>query len=437
MATSTKRVSKHWNYDPSKDVEVFSIDEVNSSNLINHILKITQKDITYSTIMRLFGSFDGKSLCHQYDTFTVPKGAYKYRLDFGNGREVSNEGAFITTIGIFLFNVFLIRDFYFGFLFVYINKNINDKEFKKINQKLTYALLEDKISTEVYSKYLDYTQFLMPYETILSPNQSEAIITCTKAIAKKKDELFAKYKDKIDAGDVAIAELIEKELIKWVEETYKDDPGLDAYLSGAGGSLGNNFKNMYIMTGAIRNPDPNAKQEYNIGKSSYYDGISADEYSMIANSLVAGPYSRSKKTEIGGYWEKLIRDGYQTIILDEPGSDCKSDKYIEVTLTEDNLQLHIYNWIIKPDGSLEELTSENASKYYGKKIKMRHSEFCKNKSCMICSKCAGNFMYRRGGRNIGLATIQLAAKLKLASMKAFHDSVIKTVEIDPEKAFEV
>ena len=432
---ATKRVSKNWSYDPSKDVEAFNIDEVNSSNLINHILKITQKDITYSTIMRLFGSFNGKSLCHQYDTFTVPAGAYKYTNE--NGKEVSNTNAFVTTIGIFLYNVFLIRDFGFGFLFGYINENIGKKRFNKMNQTLTYALMEDKINTKVYSDYLNYTQFLMPYETVLSPNQSEAILTCTKAISKKKDELFKKYKDKIDAGDVSIAEIIEKELIAWVKETYKDDPGLDGYLSGAGGTMENNFKNMYIMTGAIRNPDPNAKQEYNIGKSSYFDGISADEYSMIANSLVAGPYSRAKKTEIGGYWEKLIRDGYQTIILDEAGTDCKSDKYIEVLLTEDNLQLHIYNWMIKPDGSLEELTSQNASKYFGKKVKMRHAEFCRNKSCMICSKCAGNFMYRRGGRNIGLATIQLAAKLKLASMKAFHDSVISTVELDPKTAFEV
>ena len=173
----------------------------------------------------------------------------------------------------------------------------------------------------------------------------------------------------------------------------------------------------------------------NIAKSNFYDGISKDEYALISNSLVGGAYSRSKKTEIGGYWEKLIRDGYQTMVIDEPGTDCHTDKYITVELTEDNIDLHIYNWIIESNGKLVELTSDNKDKYIGKKVKMRFSIFCKNKSSCICSKCAGNFMYRRGGRNIGLACIQLAAKLKLVSMKAFHDSVIKTTKIDPEKAF--
>ena len=48
--------------------------------------------------------------------------------------------------------------------------------------------------------------------------------------------------------------------------------------------------------------------------------------------------------------------------------------------------------------------------------------------------------YGGGGGSLSryfmIRAIQLAAKLKLASMKAFHDSVIQTVEIDPEKAFE-
>ena len=65
---------------------------------------------------------------------------------------------------------------------------------------------------------------------------------------------------------------------------------------------------------------------------------------------------------------------------------------------------------------------------------MRFSAFCKSKTG-VCNKCAGNFFYRRGGKNIGLATIQIPSVLKNKSMKAFHDGVIKTMEIDPMKAF--
>ena len=78
---------------------------------------------------------------------------------------------------------------------------------------------------------------------------------------------------------------------------------------------------------------------------------------------------------------------------------------------------------------------DNCDKYIGKKVKMRFSIFCKSKTG-ICNKCAGNFFYRRGGgRNVGLAVVQTASVLKLRNMKGFHDSTIKTTEIDPMKAF--
>lgn len=429
-----KRISKHWEYNSNITVDYFNLDEINETNLVNHLLVLKQSDISYSFMMNLFGEFNGKSLCHQYDTFTVPAKAFSYVNE--KGKEVSNISEFVTTIGIWILNIFFIHGFGFSFLFNgYINENITKGLFGKINQKLVYAITENKIEIEKYISYLDYTQFFMPFEAILSPNHTREILTCTKKIEAKKKELLKIYGDRIKNGDVVAAEKIEKELLNYAREILKDDPSLDVYESGAGGSFGNNFKNMYVMKGAIRDPDPNAKQEFNISVSNFLDGILADEYSLIANSLSAGPYSRAKKTEIGGSWEKLFGSGYQTEILDKEGSDCGSKQYIKVMLTEKNLPLFMYNYILKPDGSLEELTSDNSDKYLNKEVKMRFSIFCKSKTG-FCNKCAGNFFYRRGGsRNIGLATIQIPATLKLISMKAFHDSTVSTTEIDPMKAF--
>ena len=188
------------------------------------------------------------------------------------------------------------------------------------------------------------------------------------------------------------------------------------------------------MKGAIRNPDPNVTQEYNIATSSFVDGISADEYSLLANSLAGGPYARAKKTELGGYWEKLIESAYNTVRIDEPGSDCGSDKYIEVLLTEKNQDMFMYSYMVKSNGKLEELTMENVDKYLNKKIKFRYSGFCKSKTG-ICHHCAGNFFYRRGNRNIGLAVAQIPTVLKLKSMKLFHNSTVNTSKIDAMKAF--
>jgi hypothetical protein len=429
-----KRVSKHWTPQPRLEVEKFNIDEIDDKNLINHLLKITHDDITYSTIMRLFGSFNGKTLCHQYDTFDVPAGAYEYR-DTVKNKVLKNNSKFTTTIGIYIFNVFFLRDLDFAQFFGgYINESINNKKFNKINQTLVYALIEEKITTEAYQEFLDCTQFFMPFESILSPNHTEALLSCTKKINKKKEELYKKYKEGIDGGDSTIAEKMEQELLAYAKELLKDDPGLDVYESGAGGSFDNNFKNMYIMKGAIKDPDPNAKKEFNIAMSNYLDGISADEYSLLANSLTAGPYSRAKKTEVGGYWEKLFGAAFQTVSIIGEGTDCKTDGFIEVTLTDDNYSLYMYNNIIKSNGELEELTTDTLPKYLNKKVKMRFVTKCKAKGG-YCEACAGRFFTRRGNLNIGLASIQVPAKIKLLMMKQFHDSTVKTVEIDPMKAF--
>jgi hypothetical protein len=383
--------------------------------------------------MELFGEFNGKSLCKPYDTFDVPAKAYWYIDD--KGKEHRNVSKFTTTIGLWIYNIFFLRDFNFSFLFDgYINENIDADKFGSINDTLAYALLEDKIDMKNYQKYLDYTQYFMPFESILSPNHTEAILSCTKKLNKKKAELIKKYKDKLDAGDFAAAEDMEKEMLAYAEELLKDDPSLDVYFSGAGSSWKNNFKNMYIMKGAITNPDPNAKQQFDVATSNLMDGISADEYSLYANSLVTGPYSRSKKTETGGYWEKLFSAAYQAVNLDPEGSDCGTKEYIEVTITPKNVAMFMYNYVIKNNGELEEINLDTRDKYMNKKVKMRFSTHCKSKTG-ICNKCAGNFFYRRGSRTIGLATVQVPSTLKLRAMKAFHDGTIKTSTIDPMKAF--
>lgn len=431
MAT---RVSKHYAFNPRIKVDSFNLKDITKDNIVNHMLVLTQQDVSKSMIIELFGSFnDGKSLVHHYDTFDVPPGAFKFTND--KGKEVSNTNKFTTTFGIWIFNIFLIQGFGFSFLFNgYINDNIDKKKFGKIHQTIIYALLEDRISPENYKKFIAYCDFIMPWETILSPAQTEKMLACTKEIDKLKAKLIKENQEAFDKGDPAVIESVEKQLIDFAKNYLKDDPSLDAFESGAGGTFGNNFKNMYIMKGAIRDSDPNAQQEYHAATSSFIDGISADEYSLLAKSLVGGPYSRSKKTEIGGYWEKLISAAMSSIKI-EPNTDCGTDKYIEIILTPNMVEAVMYSYIIKPNGTLEELTSSNVDKYINKKIKLRSVLFCKNTNGCVCNKCAGNFFIRRGNTNIGLGCSSVATRLKLTSMKAFHDSTIGTSEIDPMKAF--
>ena len=192
----TKRVSKMWETKPAlstlKDVEL------TKDNLISYLLALTEDDITYSFMMELFGGFGNKgSLCNPYDTFVVPVGAYSFDR---KGKKVSNKNKFTTTIGLWVYNVYFFRDDGLADIVDgYVDFTINDKKYKSIDQKLSWALLEDRISSEQFRRYMEKTQFMMPFEAILSPNQTEKMLTCTKVMNKKKQELYQKYKKDIDA----------------------------------------------------------------------------------------------------------------------------------------------------------------------------------------------------------------------------------------------
>ena len=399
--------------------------KITDKNLKDTLLNIQEKDITSSFIYDLFGEYNGVSRCHPYDILVVPPNSY-------GPTNKKNKNSFTTTVGIWIFNKWFIENELFD-LFHYINKNVDNDLLEDINQQLSFALMEDRITVQVLKNYLMKTQFIMQFVTILAPNFSEAMLTISTIVDKKKEELVNKHKKELDAGDTLIADQIEKELLKYAQDQLGDDPAWDLFNSGARGSIRNNFKNMFIWRGVTRNPDPDSKNEYKVATSNYMDGIKPEEYALYSNSGIEGAYSRGKKTEDGGYLENLATRAYQDIILDEPGTDCHTDKYITVTLDEKNYIRYIYNNIIGPNGKLIELTSENASKYFGKKVKMRMAYLCKNEK--PCAACAGNFYYRLGVKNVGLTLMQVFSIFKNKSMKAFHDSTVKLTEIDTMKAF--
>jgi hypothetical protein len=390
---------------------------------IDYLLSLNESSISTTFMMEMFGEFKGKRKFNPYDTIEIPIGFY-------GPKGSTNKNKFITTVGIWVFNKYFIENDLF-IVFKYINQNVDSKMFNKINSKLSYAVLEDDIDLESMKRYLMKTQKFMPYVSILSPNHTLKMLTCTKVINKKKEELIKKYKKEIENGNELVADIIEKELMDFAKEYMGDDPSMDMYLSGARGSFGNNFKNIFIMKGAIKDPDPN--KGYNIATSNYIDGIKREEYATFANSLAAGPYARANKTQIGGYIEKQFSAAFQHLVLDAPNSDCGTKYYITITLSPDIIDDCMYNYIIEGD-RLIELTSKNVQKYIGRTVKMRFSSMCESKNG-ICNKCIGNLYYRLGITNAGVTLTKIPSTLKNISMKSFHDSTLTFYEMDPMKAF--
>ena len=405
--------------------------EIKDPKDIEYFLNLKEDDITMSFIMETFGDFGQYQRFNPYDIITVP--AKRYGGKLLNGKDKYNKEPFTTTLGRLIFNKYFIEsEPELLDIIGYVNDNINKKTYGKIFDKLGYAVLEEELNIEVYKRFCKRTQKFMPFVSILAPNHSDNMLTITKKINKRKAELIKENKEAFDNGDVIIVDKVSKELLEYARELMKDDPAMDMFLSGAGGSFENNFKNMFIMRGSVQDPDP--RKSYNIITSNYVDGVSKEEYSKLANTLAAGPYSRSKKTELGGYWEKLFMTAFQHIVLQDPGSDCGTKRHIVLDVTEKNIGSIMYCFVINNDGSLTEITSKNKDKFIGKKVKLRFSSMCESKNG-ICNKCAGNLFYRLGIRNVGASTPQIPSKLKVLSMKLFHDDQLNFVEMDPMSAF--
>ena len=143
------RTSNTWKYNDRINVSTEEIDNalVTKDNLVNMLFIMDKDQISYRFVMNTFGEFNGKSLANPYDILEVPAHTFSYYTDASKTKSISNTEKFITTLGLYFFNIFL-RDFNFSRLFGgYFQKNINKDVYGDIEDTLSYALIEDKITT--------------------------------------------------------------------------------------------------------------------------------------------------------------------------------------------------------------------------------------------------------------------------------------------------
>lgn len=132
-------------------------------------------------------------------------------------------------------------------------------------------------------------------------------------------------------------------------------------------------------------------------------------------------------TQESGYLTKRFMAAYQSIVIDEPGTDCGSKKGLEFVLSEDDGDSYDYQYNIE-GSKLVLITPENRSKYIGKKVKLRSPMFCSGDK--ICSICAGKRWEIMGIKNAGLTAGRITNTLLNKSMKAFHQSRVKLDHVD-------
>lgn len=390
---------------------------------IDKILSLSPYDCAKkSTLMDLFADFGNGSKYNPYDIITIPPGSY--------GKTKKNKNAFVTTIGLYIYNKGCIEDV--SDVIGYVNKTVTDGVFEDINSKLSYALLEDKITVKQLKDFIMQTQIYMSCASAICPSHTMRMILVTNEVEKHKKQVRKKYAEGLKNKDLIAATDMADEMLEFAKDYMGDDPSTDMYNSGARSSWGNNFKNMYVMKGAVKLTDGT----YDTIESSYIDGMNKEEFVIANDSAVGGPYSRAVNTAIGGHKEKLFIAATQHIKVGKPGSDCGTKRHINVTITNKNKSDWMYSYIIGNNGNLIELTSDNIDKYINKTVKLRFSALCKNaKNGVICEKCASARFNRIGITNIGITSFNAMSALKNASMKKFHDSTLDLHQIDPDDFF--
>jgi hypothetical protein len=344
---------------------------------------------------------------------TIPKGKY-----CGNKENIR------TTLGLFIFNKLFIEESFYPIL-NYIDTSVTNKVLEEIEGKLSEALLEDKITTLQFIKFLDKLQFFsFTLASLITPSLTVKSVEELPEVKKRKEELFKENKKDLENGDVIKAIKIESELLDIAKEKLKGDPAMDLFDSGSKASFGNNYKNIAIMNGPKLDPQNGG---YRISKNNYIEGIDKDDIDLAANALTVGAYSKGVGTQVGGYMTKKYLSAYQTMVLDKKGSDCGTNGYKELFLTKNNYKLFIYRYIIVGE-KLVLLDNEQIQKYIGRIVKLRSPMYCI--SDKLCNKCAGELFYKLGIENIGLTTTKVSSTLMNKSLKKFHDVSLKLHEVD-------
>ena len=395
-----------------------------SNDVKKMLLERAPKDYTFEFLSSLFGNTSTK----KNGKVSIKKSPYEVTdIIHLEANEYHNKSACDTTIGRICWNKIMIDRVGLRRFFPYMNDVLIKKNSVKYEEAVTQLLSDDKIDTPTFRSYIDHRDWLgLQLHGLITVSFTEKTVKTPESVKKLRDELFKKYEKELADGDIVIAGKIEKELIKAMVDIVKDDPGFDLYNSGARGDINNHMKNIFLMRGAVMNPNT---EKYEIMKTSFNEGLRKEDFTAASNSVVQGAYPKAVGTAATGYLAKQLMAGLQTEVIGDSGSDCGTKFTLEYDFEEDDIK-DFNNRFIEVNGKKFLLTKENAHKFVGTKIHLYSPFGCigvgKNNQC-LCEKCAGI----QTSKFVGLNSNKVATTLTNLNMKKFHDSTLRFKKIDP------
>lgn len=311
-----------------------------------------------------------------------------------------------------------------------VNEPWKGKVVGSIFENIGRDIKDGKITMDDYKRMENrYEGFSLRMSSFINPTLSPDMLCLTPEIKDLKAKLLEEHKAELEANDIVAADRIEKELIKKVEETFGDDPNMEMFSSGVC-KLNNEFKTMALMAGSM--PQDTAFNEFKVVTNSLSEGLQKTDLTYVSNTAVVGGYSRGKAPEEGGALAKTANYVYQTMSIDKHGTDCGTKVYAKIWINPSKLFDYIGRYIVEGE-KLVLLTKDNISSYSNKVVDMRSVLTCKSK--MVCSKCAGEFVYEMYGIYdkpipLGLKFSKQQHEIVQKRLKLSHDVTVHFKSLD-------
>ncbi len=336
-----------------------------------------------------------------------------------------------TTIGIFVFNKVVLEHME---IFGYYNGKLDGDILKNIQKKLSRALEKDDITAEQFSYFIDRTQYLFGgiLSDVINSSLASEIMSLPPGAKKLRAKLLSENMEELKKGNPEVSAKIEKEICAVAkDEIRRSNPeAMDLFDAKCGVDFDNNYKTMFVMKGAVQDNTGEWPTGYKVITSNYDVGITKEDFSKYADTLVGSAYAKGKLTAVDGYSTKKYNALFQNIHLGKRGSDCGTTQTKKVFI-EPGSDKYLYRYIMVNKKPIM-LTDENISKYYGKTVDMRTPLYCKAKDGEYCNKCYGERKYILDLLNVGLTYNIATNSILNGNMKTFHDVTIKLYQLDIE-----
>ena len=399
-------------------------DKTLSKEVVQSFVDRKPEDYTFDFLLDTFGDVAD---CSKGRNNTVRNSPFKPTdIIYLEPGQYHNKERMKTTLGRLVYTKVINE--YCGFMDIlgFCDKNITQDLHEDNEKIIANALKDDVITVDQMYRYIDARDwFGLQLHAVITSSFTPGVLTAPKEVLKLRTELLKKHAKELSEGNTVVSEQIEKALVDKTKEVLKDDVGMDLYLSGARGSLKNNFKNINLFRGAVKNFETGG---YNIITKSLMDELDKENIPDHSNSILTGAYSKSVAPQVSGYLAKELLAALQTEVLDKKGSDCGTTRTLEIELpTDGSINDFSYRYI-NDKGKIVCLDSENIGKYKGKVVHMYSPMYCcGNKKC---NKCMGDFYYKMNKPNVGLVSSRVATTLTNLNMKKFHDATVKNHTID-------